>query len=269
MIRSLSVDWNALSQQVQGCRSDVELGVSVIAPDGSRWQHNGDLVFASASTAKIAIMVAIHRMLDRGDVTLDTAYVLRDEDKAGGSGVLRHLRRGLRLTLADLLYLMIAISDNTATNQLIRIASMAEINATMKSLGMSRSALSRLMVGRLAIDGEQENLASANDYATLMQAIIAGKAATRASCQAMMSLLSLQQNRHRIARYVPSDERFRWGSKNGTNPGITHDVGFVSLNGETMVIAVYISGIDDEVCAEQLIADIALAAMRSALNVPF
>ena len=73
------------------------------------------------------------------------------------------MRTGIVLTLSDLIYLMTSISDNTATNFLIRNVGIHRISATMQELKMNNSNLSRCFVGRLAIEGEQKNIANPND----------------------------------------------------------------------------------------------------------
>ena len=98
------------------------------------------------------------------------------------------MHTGLVLTLSDLIFLMISISDNTATNILIRKVGMDLISATMKELRMSSSNLSRYFVGRLAIEGEQENCATPNDYVRVLDSIVSGEAASASSCQAMLAL---------------------------------------------------------------------------------
>lgn len=262
----MTIDWTRLARRIDSEPSDAKLGVSVRAADGSAWSHNGDWVFPSASTVKIPIMIAIYQMIDAGEASLEQRYVLSDADKAAGSGVLQHICGGLQLHVSDLLYLMTAISDNTATNRLIDMAGMSRINAIMQQLGMSRSVLARYMLGRLALPTEQENLATPNDYARVVQSIVRHEAASAESCEAMLALLALQQNTRRIGRNVPRDKRYRWGSKNGTNSGLTHDVGFVSAPSGTMIASIFVSGIDHEIAGEQIIAEVALAAMRVTLN---
>ncbi len=95
-------------------------------------------------------MVEIYRQIDCGECSLDDPYILRDDDKAVGSGVMLHLQDGATLTLNDLIYLMISISDNTATNLLIDMAWMDNVNETMRALGMANSLLGRKMKGRPA-----------------------------------------------------------------------------------------------------------------------
>lgn len=263
MTIAMITDWTILSTRMDDLAGHGDIGISVVSPCGETWSRQGDVAFPSASTAKIPIMIEIHRMLDRQQMAIGDEHVLASDEKSNGSGVLRHLHSGLVLSVADLLYLMISISDNTATNILIKLAGMDRINATMRELGMRTSILGRLMVGRLAIAGEQENLASANDYVRALGAIVDGSAACAAACSAMLATLELQQNKHRIGRYVPAQEGFRWGSKTGTNPGVVNDVGFVTGPTGTMLIAIYCRNVDSEVLGEQLIADATLAAMRA------
>ena len=138
------------------------VGVSIIGPDGARWEHHGDRKFGAASTVKIPIMVEIFRQIDAGQSARSmTAHVFTDADMTPGSGVMLHLHEGMEFTLNDLIYLMISISDNIATNILIRMAGMENVNRTMRDLGMTNSILGREMKGRPAAAGEQENWADA------------------------------------------------------------------------------------------------------------
>ena len=119
--------------------------------NGEPFTHHGvDRRFRAASTVKIPIMIELYRQIDQGQPALADPYVLRPEDHAVGSGVLLHLHDGLALTLNDLIYLMISISDNTATNILIDLAGMDRVNATMQDLDMANSTLGRTMKGRPA-----------------------------------------------------------------------------------------------------------------------
>ncbi len=255
--------WKPLVECVEGIAGQVDAGVSVIAPDGAAWNVQGDVLFPSASTAKIPIMIEIWRMIDRGEAALDDMHTVSTADKSNGSGVLRLMHSGLALSLGDLLYLMMAISDNTATNMLMRLAGIDRINATMRELGMTHSILGRPMVGRLAIEGEQENLATPSDYTRVIDAIWTGSAASPEACTAMIRTLEKQQNTRRIGHFVPEARGYRWGSKTGTNPGIVNDAGFVIGPQGRMLISVYLRGVDDKVEGERMIARIARSAMQA------
>lgn len=239
------------------------VGVRVLAPDGDNFGYRGDRAFRAASTVKIPLMVAIYRQIDAGQRSLAEVHVLTAGDKTPGSGILLHLHEGIPLTLSDLLYLMISISDNTATNLLIDMAGMDNVNTVMRSLGMTNSVLGRKMTGRPAAEGMPENWATPDDYARAVQAILSGEAASPASCEQMTALLEKQQNPRRIARHLPEGEGIRWGSKTGSIKGVTNDAGFVIGPAGTMVIAVFCEDLADGHTGERVIGEISRAAMQA------
>lgn len=230
------------------------VGLCAILPDGSRISHRGDELFHSASTIKIAIMIRLFRLVDKGEVSLNDTYVLKQEDKVPGSGVLQELHAGIELTLRDVLYLMMSISDNPATNILINIGGMDEINATMRELGMEKSILGRPMRGRPANPGEQENLATPNDFARMIEAIMDGSAASAESCVAMLEMLKLQSNSRRLGRFVPQGTE--WGSKTGSYETVVNDVGFVMTKDGPLIASVFTRDVADMVAGEIIIAEI-------------
>jgi beta-lactamase class A len=255
-------DWGGLAaaiaaEEAGGCR----LGVSVIGPDMSRFSHNGGRRFVAASTVKIAIMVELFRRIDAGRDSLEQIHVLRDEDRATGGGVVKELHSGLAFTVRDLCYLMMAISDNTTTNILIERVGMAEVNAAMRSLGMADSCLGRIMRGRPVREGEQENWAVPDEYAGLVMALFEDRAASPASCAAMVEMLEKQTNDRRIARHLPKGEaRPRWGTKTGSLTGVVNDVGFIMTEEGPLVLAVFCET-DDPNRGEAAIGAVARAAL--------
>jgi beta-lactamase class A len=94
---------------------------------------NADELFPMASCFKVPVMVEVMRQVDAGALRLDERLTLREQDKSPG-GVLIHLYEGLRPTVRDLLYLMITLSDNTATDMLWRRVGLGSVNETMRRL---------------------------------------------------------------------------------------------------------------------------------------
>jgi beta-lactamase class A len=258
----MSINWSAVEQAVEGANEQATVGVSMIGPGGETWEQSGDELFPAASTVKIGIMVEIYRKIDRGELALDDVHTLSRSEKAPGSGVLSKMHSGLQLTLGDLLYLMMSISDNTATNILIDYAEMGAVNATMREIGMERSNLSRKMLGRRA-EGEPENLAAPNDYTRAIRSILDGEAASQASCAAMVATLEKQQNPRRIGLHVPREEGYRWGSKTGTLQDVCNDAGFIITPKGRLIVAVFIKDLEQPVVGEQIIAGITKAAMEA------
>ncbi|PYM57152.1 MAG: hypothetical protein DMD79_20615 [Candidatus Rokuibacteriota bacterium] len=237
----MSHDWSEVERAVAGAERFGTVGAWLVAPDHRR--------FKAASVVKIPLMIEVYRRVERGELRLDERHVLAARDKAAGSGVLLHLHPGLTLTIEDLVYLTMSISDNSATNILIRRVGMDRVNATMQGLGMTESTLGREMKGRVAEPGEAENWATPGDYVRAVRAILDGEAAGPAGCAAMVAMLERQQNPRRIGRYVPEAEGVRWGSKTGGLKGVTN--------------AVFCEGMPDLHVGEQCIGEIARAAMRA------
>ena len=258
-----AADWapvEALAREAE--RTGGVVGVAVHAAGRELFARHGARRFRAASTVKVPVMIEAYRQSERGALSLDERYVLRDEDRIPGTGVLAHLHAGLELTFADLLYLMIAVSDNTATNRVIDRVGLDAVNVTMRSLGMVDSTLGRPMLGRLPTAGDPENWATPSDYAVAIDAIVNGDAASPESCARMMETLELQNETRRISRFLPDGAGLRWGTKPGDLPGFINDVGFVSSERGTLAIAVYcenLPGLDD---AERTIGEIALTALE-------
>src|SRR5262249_38501423 len=72
-----------------------------------------DTRFPTASLIKVAVMIEAYHRIAEGGLSRDTTVTLSETDKAGDETVpLNMLRPGSILTVADLLKLMIAYSDN-------------------------------------------------------------------------------------------------------------------------------------------------------------
>lgn len=245
----------AIDSIISAAESDgAKVGLCAILPDGKRIIHREAEGFVSASTIKIAIMIELFRRVDAGEMSLSQAYVLRQEDIAPGSGIMQGLHVGTELTLNDVCYLMMSISDNTATNVLISHCGIDAINNTMRELGLKDSFLARPMRGGPAGPGELENVAVPAEFSQLINTILNGTAASAESCVAMLDMLKTQANSRRIGRYVPKD--MEWGSKTGSHTTTVNDVGFIMTNDGPVVVSVFVEKTDDVLTGEVLISEI-------------
>jgi beta-lactamase class A len=92
-----------------------------------------DELFPMASCFKVPVMVEVMRQVDAGELHLDDRLTLTEADKSPGSTLI-HCHQGLRPSVRDLLYLMITLSDNTATDMLWRRVGLGRVNETMRRL---------------------------------------------------------------------------------------------------------------------------------------
>ena len=120
------------------------IGVAAIDLDTrEELAFNADTRFPTASTIKTAVMLEAYHQIAEGSLTLDSEITLRGAEKVGGSGVLRQLHDGLAFKVSDLLYLMIAFSDNTATNMLVNRLGTARIDDRLASYGFKETRIFR------------------------------------------------------------------------------------------------------------------------------
>ncbi len=103
--------------------------------------YNDAATMPAASTIKVPVMVEVFKQLEAGAFTLNRRVTLLPGDKDYGSGELCDEPVGTTYTVDDLLEKMIDISDNTATNMLIRLVGLRNINREIHSLGLTHTHL--------------------------------------------------------------------------------------------------------------------------------
>lgn len=214
--------------------------------------------FPTASAIKIGILYELFRQADEGRVSLDTAAPLNPATKVGGSGILQHLGQPA-LSPRDHAVLMIAISDNTATNMLIDVLGMDAINTRMRALGASTFALQRRMMDAAAASEGRENLASPADLVRVLDALRRGTGLESRSRDAALEMLGRSAGTP-LRAGVPAGVAV--AAKPGGLDGVRTEVGFVDLKGRPYLIAVMATYLADEDEGERAITAISRAAFQ-------
>ncbi len=123
------------------------VGVAVIHVESGRVARlNAAERFPMASTYKVAIAVQLLHLVDEGQVRLDRMIDIRQRDLHPGSGTLSRLfdKPGVALSIRNLLELMMIISDNSATDILLRVAGGPEaVTGRMRALGIDGIRIDR------------------------------------------------------------------------------------------------------------------------------
>src|SRR5918994_2632370 len=94
-----------------------------------------------ASVFKIAVCLELFRQAATGEVDLAERHQVPAASRSPGPVGLSVMAYDAELSLHDLAYLMMAISDNAATDLIIARVGLARINATLHSLGLERTVL--------------------------------------------------------------------------------------------------------------------------------
>jgi beta-lactamase class A len=237
-------DWGPLAARLAAIPEGMRLSLAARhLGSGSTLEHDADRTVTAASTIKTLILAAVARAVDAGDLALETEIAIRDDWRIGGSGVLNWLHRGLALPVEDLAWLMIAISDNTASNALIETVGLDTIQRLATELGVPSLHLGRRFYGYLPRGETNRNVVSARGLTDLLTAIWRDEAASPERCAWMRELHADQQHRDRLPRSLP--EGVTYAGKTGTLDGISHDIGVIAgPRGEVAVSALLESECD-------------------------
>jgi beta-lactamase class A len=134
-----------------------EVGASAIHLEtGRKVSFHGDERFPMASAFKIPIAVQLLHRIERGELQLDQMIELHAPDLHPGSGTLSDLfdKPGVALSVRNLMELMLLISDNSATDILLRLAGGPEaVTARMRDLGIAGINVNR-STARLIADSD-------------------------------------------------------------------------------------------------------------------
>src|ERR1043166_2512041 len=156
--------WEKLESSIAEVDHNLDgvLGVAVLdLSSGRKFLLHGDEVFPQASSIKIAVLAELYRQAQAGKLKLTDLYTMQASDLVPDSDIMGGLTPGVtRVTLRDLATMMVAVSDNSATNVLIERVGMDNINARMASLGLPRTRLRRKMMDLRAAGEGRENVST-------------------------------------------------------------------------------------------------------------
>ena len=277
------------------------VGVSAIhIESGRRIALNPRERFPMASTYKVPIAVQLLTRVDQGEITLKQMVELKPNDLHPGGGVLTTLftKPGVVLSVRNLLELMLLISDNSATDLLLRLAGGPEaVTARMRALGIRDMEIHRPTINLIA-DVEGYNLppetewtpelfkklyqattpesrraaaakfaADSRDTTTpeamgvLLERIYRGDLLKRESGALLLDIMErCRTGEARLKGILPAETTV--AHKTGTIGGITNDVGIITLpdGAGHIAIAVFVKSLEKDIAErERAIAQIARA----------
>jgi beta-lactamase class A len=109
---------------------------------GESYYRNADEVMPTASLIKVAVLIELYRQAQEDRVRLTDRVTLHKADKVPGSGILAdHFSEGAEFSLRDAARLMIAFSDNTATNLVLERIGIKSVNKCMEEWGFPETRI--------------------------------------------------------------------------------------------------------------------------------
>lgn len=257
---------DSISQQ-----SDATLAVALIdLSSPATFFFNENIRMHAASTMKVPVMIEVFRQADQGLFKLsDKAQVrnqftsildqspfsLTPEDEADD---FTFKRIGRTMTIFDLVYEMITVSSNLATNILMERVQAANVTRTMRELGADSIRVLRGVSDLKAYDAGLNNTTTARDLALLLQAIATGQAGTPLACTKMLAIMLDTADRSMLPAALPANVRV--AHKTGSITGIQHDAGIIFLpDGRSYVLVLLAQNVSNVATTVTQLAQISRA----------
>jgi beta-lactamase class A len=281
--RQERLELEAIARRFEG-----QLGICCARLDDSNVMLEvfGDEVFPAASVIKIAVALEVFCQVEEGSIALGERVPLRSIDKVIGSGVLAQLADGLTPTIGDLVYLAMAISDNTAANVLIDRVGIFSVNQRLSRLGLKTTRLSGKILtaetkngprtpedfGATATTGlsdqddgcGERSPMTAREIVRLLTCVYRHEGLSPDACEALLETLQKTQTASSIRRGLP-EARFRDRTpaklhyKTGSIRGVVNDAGIVVTERGAYAVALLSRGSRDLRPTQDNVARVALA----------
>lgn len=227
-------DWD-VPPSVEEVQSGVALSLAIGDVDSGETAYwRAYRVVPVASAAKVLLLGAVARAISRGDLSLDEPVPTAAEDRVGGTGVIARLRARPSWPVADLAYLVAAVSDNTATNALLRHLGFAAVEQAARAIG-----LPDLRIHDYVRDEREPghppafSSGTARDLCRLMMRVARGELVDAAGSSRVLGWLAANEDHGLLCaslRHDPHDpdgEPLRVWNKTGRDVGVRADVGLI------------------------------------------
>ena len=246
---------------VHGCLHalDVDSGAEI------GWHPDEPVV--TASVFKLPVLLELFRQESAGEIDAAQPITVPAEGRTTGPFGISVMRDSVTLSLRDLAWLMIAVSDNAATDVVCARVGLDRVQGTVERLGLTgtrvpddcagifatmledagistmeewNGELDAALLAKLrALDPLHTNCTTPRDMTRLLRLVWTDEAAAPEACAEVRRVLSGQVWPHRLASGFPEDDVATAG-KTGTLPTLRNEVGVVQYaDGGRYAVAVF------------------------------
>lgn len=235
--------------------------------DGTELEVGADTPVVMSSVFKVPLLVTLYRQADAGLLDVTDLLTVRPGERSAGPTGTAAMQDPVTLSIRDLAYLMIAVSDNAAADVLAERTGLTSVNAVLAELDLPATRVVHLcrdlyttmaadaggtgtdlpallaepgVLARLRVlDPARTNRTTPREATALLAGIWRDEVASAGSCAAIRRLLGLQVWPHRLASGFPFDD-VRVSGKTGTLPTLRNEIGVVEYpDGGRYAVAVF------------------------------
>ena len=232
--------------------------------------------FHAASTMKTPVMIEAFKKNHEGLISLNDSILIKNEFKSIVDGSIFKLssfddsdkksydKIGSYLSLRELVFDMITISSNFATNLVIDYIGSEDINSTMRDLGAKNINVLRGVEDIKAFNQGMNNTTTALDLLKIYENLAVGNVINSEISKEMVDILKKQKYDDIIPKYLPKSVRV--AHKDGWINGVRHDSGIIFASDNKKYVLVLLSkNLEDEIRGADLLAKVSLEIYNSLL----
>ena len=221
---------------------------------------------------KVPVMVEVFRQSERGKFSLADSVLVANEFASivDGSPYAMELtddsdeslygRIGQRMSIRDLVFQMITVSSNLATNILIDYVGADSTQATAVAMGITKMRVLRGVEDIKAYEAGLSNTATASDLGRILEKLAARQAVSPSADEQMIGILKAQKFNEMIPGGLPAGVSV--AHKTGSITRINHDAAIVSPDDRPWVLVILTEGIDDHAASARMGSEITRAIHR-------
>lgn len=223
--------------------------------------------FHAASTMKTAVLIELYKQAAAGRLSLSDSILIKNEfrsivdssifqlDSADDSEFDLYKHTGEKRTINNLIYLMITVSSNFATNLLIELVNAGKINQTLRALGAKDMQVLRGVEDNKAYEKGLNNTVTAYDLMLIFEKMARGEIVNAAASEAMIRVLLDQHFNKIIPAQLPAGVKV--AHKTGWITSVNHDSGIVFLpDGRKYVLVLLSKNVENDEEAVKVMANV-------------
>jgi beta-lactamase class A len=258
-----TVLWGKLEKQIIDIDRNLDgvMGVAIVdLTDGHKYLLHSNDVYPQASSIKICVLAELYRQAQQGKLKLTDMYTVNAADLVPDSDIMGGLTPGVtQITLRDLATMMVAVSDNSATNVLIDRVGMDNVNSFLASQGLRDTRLRRKMMDLKAATEGRENVSTPNEMLLLLESLYRGQILNKEMTEDFFKVLATHKDSW-IPRNLPEDLKI--ANKPGALEGVRNDSGVIFVDKRPYILCVMTTYLHRERDGEEAISNISLATWR-------
>ena len=243
---------NRINHIIKNSSADIAVLVKDLKEDKVIFKYNEDKKYVSASIIKVPIMIEALSRVDLGEINLDDKFNIGDDNKVDFSVITEQDLK--ECTFEELIEWMIISSDNTATNVLIDILGLEDINDRIKKLNMKNTLLERKMMDFKAIEYGRNNYTSLNDMLIAMEGLYRGVLISSEMSLKAIDILKNQRDNFMLKRYIRDNVTL--ANKTGELDKLNNDVGIFYTKNHNYFIGIFVHDVKKNKDAYEIIGKI-------------